>query len=282
MITRILLYLALMGLPITSYAQQQLILDSLYSSSINAQKKFYILVPEKADGPLPILYLLHGGWGDYKDWTERTNLQEIVKDLPIIIVMPDAGNSFYVNSVANPEQRYTDYILDDLSDYVEKKYSVDSSRQGIAGLSMGGYGAFYLSSLQPERFLLSASLSGAIAIPGRNYEPIDSSEMNPLIKMLIDVFGPPDSTTYKKLYPPDFAQNLNPEIVPYYYFVHGVQDHFKNFLPVHRELTEVLREKGIAYEYHEVQGKHDWKFWGKHIPEVLELFLELCEEKVKE
>lgn len=279
MTSRFLLILTLLGLSISSIAQQKLILDSLYSPSINAHKKFYILIPEKVEGPIPVLYLLHGAWGDYKNWTERTNLQEIAKDLPMIIVMPDAGNSFYINSITNPNQRYADYILYDLSDYVEKKYSVDTSRQGIAGLSMGGYGAFYLASQQPERFLLSASLSGAIAVPGRNYEPIDSSEMNPLIKLLLDVFGPPDSTTYKKLYPPDFAQNLHPEKVPYYYFVHGVQDHFKNFLPVHRELTDVLHEKGIAYEYHEVQGKHDWKFWGKHIPEVLRLFLNICEEK---
>ena len=278
MITRFVLYFSLLGLSISSVAQQKLILDSLYSPSIDAHKKIYILVPEKADGPLPILYLLHGAWGDYKNWTENTRLQEIAKDLPMIIVMPDAGNSFYVNSISNPSQKYADYILEDLSDYVEKKYSVDTARQGIAGLSMGGYGAFYLASLQPERFLLAASLSGAIAVPGRNYEPIDSSEMNPLIKILLDVFGPPDSTTYQKLYPPDFAQNLNPETVPYYYFVHGIQDHFKNFLPVHRVLTEVLRQKGIAYEYHEVQGKHVWKFWGKQIPEVLELFMQLCEE----
>lgn len=282
MLTRLLLYFSFLGLSISCSAQQKLILDSLYSGSIDAVKKFYVLVPEKAAGPLPVLYLLHGGWGDYTDWTKRTNLEEIANDLPMIIVMPDAGNSFYINSVANPKLKYADYILKDISDYVEKKYPVDKGKQGIAGLSMGGYGAFYLASLQPERFLLSASLSGAIAVPGRNYEPIDSSEMNPLIKLLLDVFGPPDSTNYKKLYPPDFAQNLDPEKVPYYYFVHGVQDHFQNFLPVHRELVEILRGKNIAYEYHEVQGKHDWKFWGKHIPAVLELFLHLSEKKSSE
>jgi putative tributyrin esterase len=269
-------------LSISSSAQQKLILDSIFSPSIDAHKKFYILVPEKAKGPLPVLYLLHGAWGDYKNWTENTNLQKIAKDMPLIIVMPDAGNSFYVNSIANPKLRYADYILQDLSKYVEKKYSVDTSRQGIAGLSMGGYGAFYLSSLHPERFLLSASLSGAIAIPGRNYEPIDTSEITPITNILLEVFGQPDATTYKKLYPPDFAQNLNPETVPYYYFAHGVQDQFENFLPVHRELVEVLRAKDIAYEYHELQGEHDWKFWGKHIPEVLELFMNLCQEKSAE
>src|SRR5690606_26634742 len=110
----------------------------------------------------------------------------------------------------------------------------------------------------------------------------DSSEITPITQILLDVFGQPDASVYTKLYPPDFAKNIIPQSAPYYYFAHGVQDQFQNFLPVHRELVEVLRGKDIAYEYHELQGEHNWQFWGEQIPEVLELFMELCEEKAQE
>jgi len=63
----------------------------------------------------PTLFLLHGLYGDDQNWSTRTNLVKYARDLNLIIAMPDAGNSWYVNSASNPEDRYEDYIVKDSS-----------------------------------------------------------------------------------------------------------------------------------------------------------------------
>lgn len=50
----------------------------------------------------PVLYLLHGLYGDYTNWDKLTHLEEYTRRMPLIVVMPDAGNSWYVNSATVP------------------------------------------------------------------------------------------------------------------------------------------------------------------------------------
>jgi putative tributyrin esterase len=261
------------------FSQHILITDSLFSSSINAWKKYHVLSPENSpvDKKVPVLYMLHGGWGNYTNWIQLTKFQEYAQDMDMIFVFPDAGNSFYVNANGDKNQNYADYILKDFMGHIEQSYPVDSLRRGIAGLSMGGYGAFYLACQAPERFIFSAGLSAALAIPGDGTRALSEDELkSPVVQMLIHIFGMPDTDIYPKYYPPALAAGLDPNgKLPYFYFVHGQQDHYTSFLPAHRELTEALHKSGILYEYHEYPGKHDWEFWDMHVRGVLEKFEEI-------
>jgi len=260
--------------------QHQLILDSIYSPNLKETKKFYVLAPKDFETKTyPVLYLLHGAWGGYKNWVEKTQISNHVHSIPVVLVFPDAGNSFYVNSVKFPERKFTDYILKDLLSYVEEKYNIDTLKRGIAGLSMGGYGAFYLASRAPQRFIFSAGLSSAFSVPGQRYDGLSESELkNPLVQMLIGAFGEPDSEVYPQFYPPEIAKTISTDKLPYFYFAHGIQDGYKDFLPAHRLLAEVLSERNIPYEYHEVPGKHDWEFWDTHVQPVLAKFLSLSNQ----
>ena len=113
----------------------------------------------------PVLYLLHGLTGDYKDWSTRTNLAEYSKTVPVIIVMPDAGNSWYTNA-ADGTSKFEDYIATELPADVVQKYRTINSRHGraIAGLSMGGYGALKLALKRPAQFSVVGSFSGAFEV----------------------------------------------------------------------------------------------------------------------
>jgi len=257
--------------------QKALILDSLYSPSIQETKKFYVLAPEDyRSTSYPVLYLLHGAWGGYKNWIEKTDIKGHASTLPMVLVFPDAGNSFYINSVQFPEKKYADYILKDLMTYAEQKYKVDTLSRGIAGLSMGGYGAFYLATKEPERFIFSAGLSSAYSVPGQRYDELTETELkNPLVQMLISAFGTPNADNYPRYYPPEIVKVLSTKKLPYFYFVHGIQDGYRDFLPAHRAMTETMAAREIPYEYHEVPGKHDWEFWDTHVRAVLRKFLEL-------
>jgi S-formylglutathione hydrolase FrmB len=86
--------------------------ERVTSPAIGRTIDYRVLLPEHyGDGlqRFPVLYLLHGLSGDYKDWTTRTNVADYTRRLPLIVVMPDGENSWYTNSVGEPALKFEDY-----------------------------------------------------------------------------------------------------------------------------------------------------------------------------
>ncbi|MDQ0390534.1 alpha/beta hydrolase [Labrys monachus] len=120
----------------------------------------------------PVLYLLHGLDGSNRDWSDLGGIQGTLDRLikggrihPMVVVMPDAGNSWYVDSadVKGPGN-YETAILNDLPKAIEKRFAPHCERRSraIAGISMGGFGALRFALKRPDRYVAVASLSGAI------------------------------------------------------------------------------------------------------------------------
>ena len=152
----------------TRLAPERLREESVQSAALGRAMKYRVLLPSDYDSSqrrYPVLYLLHGLGGDYKDWTTRTNVAEYSRTLPLIIVMPDGENSWYTNAANTPADRFEDYILTDLLTDVAGKYRTINSRHGrtIAGLSMGGYGALKMALKRPGTFAVAGSFSGAFS-----------------------------------------------------------------------------------------------------------------------
>ena len=144
--------------------------DALFhSASLGRDMHYRVLLPRDytRSGRFPVLYLLHGLYGDYQNWDTRTGLENYAKDLHLIIVMPDADDSWYTNSATVAADKFEDYIAKDLIAEVDEKYRTirDSHGRAIAGLSMGGYGAVKLALKYPELFAFAGSLSGAFNAP---------------------------------------------------------------------------------------------------------------------
>lgn len=246
-------------------------IDSMYAPSLGRTKTFVVLLPSGYDPSqrYPVLYLLHGWGGSSRDWTSKTNIQKYVENFPLIVVMPDAENSWYVNSYAEAQNRFEDYLINDVPRYIQHKYAVDTTRQSIAGLSMGGYGAIMLALKHHKKFLFTGSLSGAIAIPREIDNRKDSSGVNGIAPSLRKAFGETENSFRTAHDPFVLYKNASPDLLPYIYLVIGIQDGYPTFLPRHREFTDSLRAYGAAYEYHETPGKHSWQFWDREIQPLL-------------
>lgn len=248
-------------------AQHRLVLDSLYSESVNAWMKVHILVPETQD-TFPVLYLLHGWGGDHRDWTTQTKIVEYVRGSDLLVVMPDAHNSFYHDNASDTTKLYERWIATELPAFVEAKYTVDGDRRAIAGLSMGGYGSMMIALNHPDRYAFAAGLSSAISgihVGGTEVSP-NFARITQLFDLIKGSPGHPNRARY------DFLTRIDaqtPESAPYIYLVHGIQDGYTDFLPGHRRFTDALRAKNLRYEYHEVPGAHNWVFWDTHIQGVL-------------
>ena len=76
----------------------------------------------------------------------------------LILVMPEGQSSYYVNSAERLQDRYEDYIVEDLVADVERRFPVaakNREQRAIAGVSMGGYGAMTLALKHPDLFIFA-------------------------------------------------------------------------------------------------------------------------------
>jgi putative tributyrin esterase len=290
------------------HAEIRIITDSAYSPVLQRMKRFVVLLPATVSAPrpnsirrMPVLYLLHGWGGSSSDWSQRTRLAEYVQKFsitdPILIVMPDAENSWYVNSATLNENRYEDYITRELPTTIAARYAADTNRQAIAGLSMGGYGAVMLSMKYPHKYIVAGSFSGAVTMPrdlspeihqrgstGNNvgaasgnfalpslYAAFSDNPQHP-VRTANDIFHRMQTVTSSIR----VADSTTPTKQPYFYVATGIQDPLRSILTGNRELRDSLYATGLRYEYHETPGKHNWQYWDEalcsFLPRLVELF----------
>ncbi|WP_034446654.1 alpha/beta hydrolase [Butyrivibrio sp. AE2032] len=119
----------------------------------------------------PVLWLLHGTFGDNTDWVRRTNIELYASRKNLIVVMPSALNSNYSNwpKMMMGYNMY-DYLVKELMPLIYGWFpaSSDPKDNFIAGLSMGGRGTIKFAVNFPELFNAAAVLSAA---------PVDFSEL---------------------------------------------------------------------------------------------------------
>lgn len=242
---------------------------TFHSTSLNRDMRYRILLPAdyaQSTRRYPVVYLLHGLYGSHENWETRTDLVKYARSLPFIIVMPDADDSWYVNSATRPQDRYEDYIIKDLLNEVESRFRVLRLRSArmIAGLSMGGYGALKYALKYPQTFGMAASISGAFNAPAEL-----AAERPEFAQKLQEVFGEPQSATRIANDLLLLIENHQPGTTPYLYLDCGTGDYF---LAANRRVAAALATNHVAYEYHEVPGIHDWEFWNRQVEVVLNKF----------
>ena len=171
----VLVVLGVVGLTPASVAMaQELVLQTVefHSVAVDRPTKYNILLPrgyEESTKRYPVLYLLHGLSQNYTAWG-RSNGAPFYAGLyaDMIVVMPDGGNSWYINyaeSTDGQTNNWADHIVRDVVNHVDWHYRTIARREGraIAGLSMGGYGAITLGLRNPDMFISIGSTSGALA-----------------------------------------------------------------------------------------------------------------------
>ena len=250
--------------------------DELDSKLMARKMPYHVLLPFEYDQNkaerFPVIYLLHGLWGNYKNWVEKTALLEYAARHKIIIVNPEGGNGWYVDNANQPNDKYESYVVAELIPEIDKKFRTIAERKGraVAGLSMGGYGAIKFGVKYPEKFIFAASMSGAVnAASWKNIEENAAS----LRKSLAEVFVSADNPTHRENDLFKIFSELPPEkggALPFFYLDCGTEDSL-NFLQFNRQLADIMLQRKIPHEFRELPGKHDWAFWNQQIVEVLRI-----------
>ena len=253
----------------SAQVESRLLDRTFQSAALGRPMRYRILLPKRyfeSSRYYPVLYLLHGYAGDYQNWSTLTDLVKYAERVPIIIVMPDAGNSWYVDSAGVPQDKFEQYIVHDLVAEVENNWRALRSphRRGIAGLSMGGYGAVHLALKHLDMFAVAVSLSGALnaALP-------ELEQRADLRASLQQTFGAATSKTRAQNDVYQLAAKADPAKLPYLDIDCGNDD--VTFLEPNRRFAAALTQRKIVFEYHEYPGDHNWQYWDKRLPYTLEL-----------
>ena len=244
------------------------------SKLINTTLPYNVILPTDYDTSkttrYPVLYLLHGLTGHYNDWISRTNVADYAAEYRIIVVMPEGNDSWYTDSATVTTDKYESYILNELLPDVQQRYRTIEARyaRSIAGLSMGGYGAFKFGLKSPSTFVFVASMSGAFGVT-----KFTEKEVGALWKESMKLFGPVGSETRLANDLFEILNKLAPARVsslPYFYFDCGTEDSPLIF-PFNRELSALMLEKKIPHEFRQLPGDHSWGYWDRQVQEILKI-----------
>jgi len=99
-------FLLLLTFPAAVLGQPRIRRFNYYSESVHDTMHIVVLLPTqyKPRHTYPVLFLLHGYGGDQDDWTSKTDIVSYTAAMQVIVVMPEAKNSWYVNSRSDAEQ----------------------------------------------------------------------------------------------------------------------------------------------------------------------------------
>lgn len=145
----------------------------LKSVHVDEEMRYILVTPKgKIKEDTPCLFLLHGIRDYPEDWINRAYLLEnylTLKEMDlvddIIFILPASGfngESWYTNFFKNKNHKYENYFTGEL--YEEARKISPKGKIGIAGFSMGGYGAFKLGLMHPEKYHVIGSFSGAVSL----------------------------------------------------------------------------------------------------------------------
>jgi putative tributyrin esterase len=238
-----------------------------YSNALQRPAHYLIAFPpDYTSNPtsrFPVLVLLHGMDGGPTDWIGKGHLAQYLPEHRFLVVMPDGADSYYTNAEFRSRDRYEDLITQDLVKDVSQHYRVLGKREGrgIAGISMGGYGAVKIALRFPDEYAFAAGLSSALDATRRPFAPKRFGQSLRYLR----IFGTYGGNARRTNDVFRLAQQA--QAAPYMYLACGTSE---PLLEANRLFNRLLERRGLAHEYHEVSGVHSWDSWQSELPALLD------------
>lgn len=284
-----------------------------FSPAVARTMKFDIVLPEDyqtSNARYPVLYLLHGFMQNYTIWGRNLAAAFYARNVNnLILVLPDGGNSWFVNYARSDDgqaNNWEDHIIEDVIGYVDANYRTEARREGraIAGLSMGGFGAFALGLRHPEFFISIGSTSGALSYArtaaaniraGIDRSPpprdpvrqaqIESADAFISTIVAIPGFSTQDERTPKGVefvtaeqadaYDPfSIIYNVPRSQMPHIYLDAGTED---GLVTEARELAQLFMVNNVPFDYMQSHGRHNSEYWRRSIGHMLTIQHEIMQ-----
>lgn len=251
---------------------------TLYSVELGRDTNLCALLPENKHGrhqagrrEYPVVYALHGYGDNHTSWMRKSTLELVARDYDVVVVMPEADNSFYTD---RPGSRYHTYVSEELPQRMAAYLPISTRREDtfIMGNSMGGYGAFLMALSHPGRYAAAASLSGILGICYCGSSPLMG---DPDFRVQMDLsFGGEDSfrTSPYNLYRLASELGQSGARQPRLLHLCGTEDDLA--LEWGRDFVSYVDgSTDLSLQYREIEGgAHGWGTWNPLIVDAFAFF----------
>ena len=221
----------------------------------------------------PVVYLLHGYTDNETAWVQFGEVNRVADEAiasgeipPMIIIMPDAKVTWYVNNHTGTD-KYEDMMIEEFIPFVEKQYRIRSDRafRGVSGLSMGGNGSLVYALRHPDVFGVCAPFSAAVYT---NEEVVDYLKDDQK-QWFTSIYGDLDKNDKLPQHWLDYSvlemiKKLPAETISQVKFYIDCGD--DDFLyKGNAALHVALRDKGVEHQFRIREGAHNWTYWRGNI-----------------
>jgi S-formylglutathione hydrolase FrmB len=240
---------------------------------------YCVILPPSYDSEkqrYPVLYFLHGIGSNSQLLIDQGGM-DLVNDLwaqnklgEFLIVTPNGGRSFYINS-QDGKVRYEDFFIREFIPYIESHYRIRGERRfrGISGVSMGGYGSLRFAFRYPQLFG-SVSAHSAALVANLPAGGMAGDQGGMLSRVLGTAFGsPPDAAYWDQNNPFTLVKKGPRPNGLKIYFDCGTEDEY-GFNAGAKTFHDLLDARRLPNEFHLYPGGHDWSYVAEHFPASLE------------
>lgn len=241
----------------------------IFSEVLGLNTDIYIIIPQtrENDEKFKCLWLLHGMGQDQTCWCRQTSIERYADDKNLCVVMPAVDLSHYADMLKG--NGYFEYLTEELPQILCDMLPISAKKEDnyVAGLSMGGYGAFKVALNHPNKYCMAASLSGSID-PQMRYDGNLSCDEG--VQEVYDLaFGTREmflGSTNDLRHMARACKETNN--TPKLYMCCGKEDYL---LPMSDTYSSYLKEINYPVVYEKDAGyAHTWEYWDLKIQRVLE------------
>ncbi|GMA20563.1 alpha/beta fold hydrolase [Arsenicicoccus piscis] len=172
------------GLTWSTKVDDRLYRAGMWSSELHRGAEIAVLVPEgywTSTKRYPVVYLLHGSSGSSMDWHQLGDARAVSAGHDVIVVMPDGGRGGWYTDhthstagVSNWERFHLGHLIEAVD--ANLRTLPWAGARGVAGFSMGGYGAAIYAAHRPWLVAAMSSYSGAVDLSDLTWRPEMYSE----------------------------------------------------------------------------------------------------------
>ena len=250
-------------------SNQKIISSYLFSKNLNRKWNYTIYLPPNYQkdtlNKYRILYLLHGHGGNHESWMGSGEIKSMLDELiisnkinPFIVVMPDGGNSWFVDGTEKMESA----IIQDLLPFIEKKIRVktDWKATSIGGMSAGGYGSLRLILKYPDTFSNAILMSPASYFPIPDQTSYSRSEVSSF-KDSKGVFSTKKWTSYNY---PNYWNTFDQSIhhSHHIFLSVGSSDGYTGIIKaVNEQLPKEFTKRDVKFDVQNYEGGHEMNVW---------------------
>ena len=230
---------------------------TLQSKALGREVSYSLHLPPGSApaGGWPLVVILHGDGRNHHTLADDPVLSALIARQPFAVLCPDGAHGWWIDSPLVPKSNYQTMLLELLAE-VPRKFPVSTQPENtiIMGWSMGGFGAARFAEDHRERVGALAMVMALVDFPN----PALPKEQNYGIPPLMA-----DAKVYSRFNCLQGAEHLRGlpilQIAPAEAFDFTMNRNF------HARLTEL----GIAHDYRQLPGKHDWASVQTALPQML-------------